>query len=84
MKATMNHSDDVLTPAQLRVYLAICDHWRRHGYSPSYRDLCARLVLSPNGVKASVLPLRRKGLLAPVAAHRGARCLAPTRWPMPA
>ena len=58
---------DVITPAQIRMLAAIQHYRDEHGYAPTLRELGQKLgIVSANGVRSLLQPLKRKGLLTDV------------------
>lgn len=49
-----------MTPKQERVYKAIKEYILENGYSPSVRDICEMLSLSPATVHGHLVHLREK------------------------
>lgn len=74
----------LLTARQASILGFIGRHRRKHGYSPTIREIGAEFgIAGPNGVRCHLFALRSKGLLTwePGGA---ARTLRPTRRFIPA
>jgi repressor LexA len=53
-----------LTPRQQSVYRVICEYHRKHGHSPSVREICKKLGLAgPAGVHRILGVLEEKGVI---------------------
>lgn len=52
-----------LTPRQHSVYSFVQDFVRRHGYSPTYREIGRHFAIAPKNARQHILALARKGTL---------------------